>query len=441
MFKNYLILALKVLKRKPFYTFISLFGVSFTLMILMLLTSLINATLGENPPMSDADRMIILPTMQRTRTETDTILNIDTLMVAGVERYDSTYTYEDEITSDSNNPMSYRFATENLLTLEEPQHIALMHNNSHIDGYLDGRKYSFTPYYINAGYWDVFDFQFMHGSRFIQEDIDQANKVVVITEKAANDYFGEVSASVLDREMEMGGQNYRVRGIVARPLSDNPLVGGDVYLPMTVLDNREIASEALYGGFWAAFLAETSEGLPALQSEINFMAENYKLPPDSHYDKIALLNSTPRDGYAQALLQERDPVVARRRLYFPVTILLTLFVALPLLNLINLNIGRVAERKGEIGVRKAFGATGKDILVQFVFENLVLTFIGGIIGLVLALSMISYVNQNDLLGVTRLSSTPQVFIYFLIVVLFFGFLSGILPAYRMSRANVANSLR
>ncbi|MEM9258627.1 MAG: FtsX-like permease family protein, partial [Bacteroidota bacterium] len=309
------------------------------------------------------------------------------------------------------------------------------------DGYLEGRKFSFSPYYVNAGYWDVFDFNFIHGARFIPEDIEQANKVVIITDKAADDYFGEATASVIDREMEMGGQRYRVRGIVARPLSDNPLVGGDVYLPMTTLDNREITSEALYGGFWAAFLAKSSADLPALQSEINFMAENYKLPPDSYYDKIGLLNSTPRDGYAQALLQERDPVVARRRLFIPVTILLMLFVALPLLNLINLNIGRVAERKGEIGVRKAFGATGRDILVQFIFENLVLTFIGGIIGLILALSAISYVNQNDLLGITRLSSTPQVFLYFLIVVLFFGFVSGILPAYRMSRANVANSLR
>ncbi|MEO0733377.1 MAG: ABC transporter permease, partial [Bacteroidota bacterium] len=80
MFKNYLTLALKVLKRKPFYTFISLFGISFTLMILMLLTSLINATLGENPPMGKADRMIIMPTLERTRTETDTILHVDTVM-------------------------------------------------------------------------------------------------------------------------------------------------------------------------------------------------------------------------------------------------------------------------------------------------------------------------------------------------------------------------
>ncbi|MEL7160868.1 MAG: ABC transporter permease [Bacteroidota bacterium] len=441
MFKNYLVLALKVLKRKPFYTFISLFGISFTLMILMLLTSLINATLGENPPMSHADRMIIMPTMERTRTETDTILHVDTALVAGVERYDSTYTYEDNVVSNSNGPTSYRFVTENLANLEEAEHTAFIHNNSHIDGYLDGRKFSFEPYYVNAGYWDVFDYEFLHGDRFGQEDVDQANKIVVITTKAAEEYFGEVSASILDREMEMGGQRYRVRGIVDRPYSDNPLIGGDIYLPMTTLDNRALASEELYGGFMTAFLVPSSDRLEALQSEINFLAENYQLPPDSYFDAIKLYNSTPRDGYAQALLGERDPKVARRRLYIPVTVLLLLFVALPLLNLINLNVGRVAERQGEIGVRKAFGATGRDILVQFIFENLVLTFIGGIIGLLLALGLISYVNENDLLGITRLAYNANVFMYFLIVVVFFGFVSGILPAYRMSRANVANSLR
>jgi putative ABC transport system permease protein len=128
-------------------------------------------------------------------------------------------------------------------------------------------------------------------------------------------------------------------------------------------------------------------------------------------------------------------------LFIPIAILLLLFVALPLLNLINLNIGRVYERKAEIGVRKAFGANAKDILLQFIFENLVLTFIGGIIGMLLAVGLISYINANDLLSIARLSYSPQVFVYFLLVIIAFGFLSGILPAYRMSRTNVADSLR
>ena len=172
MFKNYLILSLKVLKRKPFYTFISLFGISFTLMILMLLTSLFDATIGENKPQSERDRMVILSMSERTRTETDTILKIDTIAMAGGEmRYDTSETYEDDVVSTSNGPMSYRFATEQLSNFEHAEHTALIHTSSHIDGYLEGRKVSFDIFYVNEGYWDVFDFQFVVGDRFYTEDV------------------------------------------------------------------------------------------------------------------------------------------------------------------------------------------------------------------------------------------------------------------------------
>ncbi|MEM6769712.1 MAG: FtsX-like permease family protein [Bacteroidota bacterium] len=442
MFKNYLLLSLKVLKRKPFYTFVSLFGISFTLMILMLLTSLFDATLGANQPQTERDRMVILPTLERTRTETDTIITIDTIaMNDGTMRYDTTENYEDDITSTSNGPMSYKFALEQLGNLENAAATAIVSTSNHVDGYLNGRKISFDVYYANAGFWDVFDYQYIHGDRFYEEDVTQANKVAIITDKASIEYFGVADVSIIGKEMELGSERFRVRGIVKRPLTDSPYLAGSVYLPVTTLDNRALSSEEVYGGFMTAFLAHTPAGRKNLQDEINLVAENFQLPAHSDYDRVELFNGTFFDAYAQALLQERDAKKAKRMLFIPVIILLFLFVALPLLNLVNLNIGRVHERKAEIGVRKAFGANGSDILAQFVFENLVLTFIGGIIGMFLAMGLISYVNQHDLLGITRLSYSPQVFLYFLIIILIFGFLSGILPAYRMSKTNVANSLR
>ncbi len=442
MFKNYLLLSLKVLKRKPFYTFISLFGISFTLTILMLITSLFDATLGNNQPLTHRDRLVIAPSLERTRTETDTILAVDTLQLKdGTFRLDSTYTYEDDIVSTSNGPMSYNFADKNLRNFENVEHYAFYSDGNHIDGYLDGRKYSFQAYYTTASYWDVFDFSFQFGGPFYQEDEDQATKVVVITDKSAEAYFGVADASVIGQDMMLGDEVFRVRGIIDRPLTDSPLFAGDVYMPCTTLNNRDLSSTELYGGFSAVFLAPTPGQRSALQEEINFMSQNFEMPPDSYHDALELFNSPFIEGYAQGLLNERDPDKAMRLLFIPIVLLLLLFVALPLLNLINLNIGRVHERKSEIGVRKAFGANARDILYQFIFENLVLTFIGGAIGLLFALGLISYINKNDILGITRLSYSTEVFVYFLLVIIFFGFLSGILPAYRMSRANVAESLR
>lgn len=441
MFKNYFLLALKVLKRKPFYTFISLFGISFTLMILMLLTSLFDATLGDNKPLGNRDRLVILTTMERTRTEIDTILSIDTSMVNNLAVYDTTITFEDDVVSTSNNPMSYKFVDKNLRDLKEVSDYAFFDPGPQVDGYLEGRKFSFDAYYTTASYWEVFDFDFIAGSPFNIEDEKSANKVVVLTDKAAKEYFGVADASVIDKEMLLGKEIFRVKGLVKRPLTSSPLFGGDIFMPSMTTDPRSLSSDDMYGGFMAVFLAPTPEKKKAVQDELKFLSENYQMPPDEFHDAMQLLNADFFSGYAQGLLGERDGEKALKMLFIPIAILLLLFVALPLLNLINLNIGRVYERKSEIGVRKAFGANAKDILLQFIFENLVLTFIGGIIGMLLAVGLISYINANDLLSIARLSYSPQVFVYFLLVIIAFGFLSGILPAYRMSRTNVADSLR
>ena len=53
-----------------------------------------------------------------------------------------------------------------------------------------------------------------------------------------------------------------------------------------------------------------------------------------------------------------------------------LFMLLPTLHLVNLNIGRIEERTSEIGVRKSFGASARTLVGQFVAENVLLTLVG-----------------------------------------------------------------
>ena len=53
---------------------------------------------------------------------------------------------------------------------------------------------------------------------------------------------------------------------------------------------------------------------------------------------------------------------------------------LPTVNLININVSRIMERASEIGVRKAFGASSRTLVGQFIVENLILTLVGGAVG-------------------------------------------------------------
>jgi putative ABC transport system permease protein len=115
-----------------------------------------------------------------------------------------------------------------------------------------------------------------------------------------------------------------------------------------------------------------------------------------------------------------------------------LFIILPVLNLINLNISRIMERAPEIAIRKSFGATSGSLVIQFLIENLALTVIGSLLGLLLGLAAIYALN---LTGLFELTMNYRIIIYYMIITVVFSILSGVLPAYKMSRLQPAEGLR
>ncbi|MEL6391380.1 MAG: ABC transporter permease, partial [Bacteroidota bacterium] len=90
MLLNYLKLAIKVLGRNKMYTAITLFGISFTLMVLMIILALYDSELGANTPMSKADRMIFVDHMEMWKPFYDTTWAIDSNMINDEMVYDTT---------------------------------------------------------------------------------------------------------------------------------------------------------------------------------------------------------------------------------------------------------------------------------------------------------------------------------------------------------------
>jgi putative ABC transport system permease protein len=118
-----------------------------------------------------------------------------------------------------------------------------------------------------------------------------------------------------------------------------------------------------------------------------------------------------------------------------------LFMLLPTLNLVNINLSRILDRASEIGVRKAFGASSRTLVGQFVVEYLVLTLLGALLGLLLAVPVLAALNESGLLPYARLGLNFRVFLYGLALAVFFGVLSGVYPAWRMSKLHPVQALR
>jgi putative ABC transport system permease protein len=117
------------------------------------------------------------------------------------------------------------------------------------------------------------------------------------------------------------------------------------------------------------------------------------------------------------------------------------FMALPAINLINVNLSRVLERAPEIGVRRAFGATRSRLVGQFVVENIALSLVGGAIAFVLAAIVLAGISASGVIPYAHLTVNFRVLAFGLVASVVFGLLSGVVPAWRMSRLHPVEALR
>jgi len=118
-----------------------------------------------------------------------------------------------------------------------------------------------------------------------------------------------------------------------------------------------------------------------------------------------------------------------------------LFVLIPTVNLVNINISRIMERASEIGVRKAFGAPARTLVGQFLVENILLTIVGGVVGFVGSILALRVISQSGIATYARFTLNPRVFAYGMAMAVLFGLISGVYPAWRMSRLNPVDALK
>jgi putative ABC transport system permease protein len=122
-------------------------------------------------------------------------------------------------------------------------------------------------------------------------------------------------------------------------------------------------------------------------------------------------------------------------------LLAVMFIVLPTINLVNINISRIMERASEIGVRKAFGASSITLVGQFIIENVLLTIAGGLIGFALSYVILYYFNSTGWIPYAQFGLNYRVFIYGFIMMIIFGIISGVYPAWRMSRLHPVQALK
>lgn len=407
MLKNYFKIAIAVLKRRKFFTFISLFGISFTLTIIIVLAAFIDNITSANYPETNRDRSLYIISMQQKDTAHG---------------------------GQMNGPMSFYYLDHYVSTLKTPAKVAVSSFFVSTNTYVNNKKLQISLKYTNDAFWDVFQYRFLEGKPYTKQQIDNGEHVAVISEDTKKEYFGDVT-SVVGKYIEADNVQYRIMGVVKSVPVTQIVSSADLFVPYTV-SKTDYRTKTYMGNYTAVLLANSKSDFQKIKDE--YASVVAKLPPENK--EFTEIHSSA-DTYLKAFLSinNKDNGVA---IILTIVFAFVLFVMLlPTLNLVNINISRILERSSEIGVRKAFGASSKTLVWQFIVENIILTVFGTVIGLLLSFIILQVINNSDIISNIHLTINFTVLFYSLIVCLVFGLLSGVYPAWRMSRLHIVTALK
>jgi putative ABC transport system permease protein len=408
MLRSYLKLAWKVLLRRKFFTFASLFGVAFTLTVLTVAAALLDNVFGPHSPESRMERTLGLYGLSMTGPE-----------------------------STRTNFAGWPFVKRYMQGLPGAEKIALLQLQHEVDSYRGGQKVTTYLKRTDGAFWQVLDFGFVEGQPFTEDDERQARPLAVINEATRAKFFGDGKA--VGQPIEVDGQRFRVVGVVKNVPFLRVVPFADVWVPISTARSDGYKREWV-GSFFALVLADRGR-LDDLRREFAARVAAAR-PPDTHeFTEYHGGLETFFEFVSRLLFASRFEASHPVRLQGLLVGLALLFMLLPAINLVNLNLSRILERAGEIGVRKAFGASASTLAGQFVVENLVLSFLGGLLGFVLSALSLRALNASGVIPYAELGLNPRVFLWGLAFAVVFGLLSGAYPAWRMSRLRPVEALR
>lgn len=408
MFKNYIKIAWKVLLRRKFFTFVSLFGTGFTLLVLMVGAAFVEQLIAPAKPGSPFDRTLFVDYIELKGTDTH-VLSLP----------------------------SYYFLDTYVRPMTTPEAISLHASATDVNAYIGTRKITMGLKYTDEVFWDIVEFPFIEGRAYDAGMVQNADKVAVITDRTRNDLFGDQPA--IDKYIETSAGTFRVIGTI--PTAEIPTheSSGDIYVPVTT-SGYAMNEDGLFSDCHAFLLARHKDDFAAIEREFNLRLDKAREDYAGTYQEIYSDVRTQLDVIAQSFIGYESSGGALLAVVQVIAIAI-LFMLLPAINLININVSRIIERSSEIGVRKAFGASSRTLLGQFILENIFLTLIAGALAFILAWIVLAVINDSGMLPFGHLEMNLDVFAACIGLSLFFGVFSGVIPAYRMSRMNPVDALR
>jgi len=275
-------------------------------------------------------------------------------------------------------------------------------------------------------YADVHNVAIASGNFISQNDVDSMTKVAVIGPQVVTDLFGD-NASPIGQTIRVKGQTLTIIGVTTSKGGTGFQNQDDIiYIPLTT------AQKQLFGMNYLSSIA-----LEAKSAEVMVDAQN-----EVGYLLLARHNLTDPTQADFSIMSQQDILNTVSATTGTFTALLSGIAAISLLvggiGIMNIMLVTVTERTREIGLRKALGAKKKVITTQFLTESIILTFSGGVIGVIVGI-IASYL-ISDFTNSLFMVSPISILLAF-IVAAGIGILFGWYPANKAANLQPIEALR
>lgn len=408
MLKNYFQIACKVYMRRKLFTAINLLCIVLTMVVLLVVTAILQTT--------------FYPT--------------------GVEGKSERFLQTGTITQSSKNntmrsPLGYKVIDQYLRKMKTVEKVAGVTGPESVSVYQKDSVNEIMMRRADAEYWQILDFKVLSGRVPVEDDVRLGRFVAVINESTAKKLFGHEAA--LGKKVNAGSQHFEIIGVVEDVMHLNAYA--DMWVPVTTFPSSQYRDQYT-GDFTAMLMGKSAADLPLIKDELLQVVKQINADEPSHWEHTYLWADGKLDFFARNILSN-DEVAGSgaAQLLAGVVLFMLLFMLLPALNLVNLNSGRIMERAAEIGVRKAFGASSRELVKQFVMENILLCLFGGVLGLIFTKLALIWLSNANLVPYMKVDLSFMVFVYGFAIAVVFGVFSGVIPAWKMSRLDPVLALK
>ncbi len=283
----------------------------------------------------------------------------------------------------------------------------------------------------NSQHARVRNLEVILGGLLTEADLADQARVAVLGWAAYSELFADGDYPV-GQTITIDGVQFEVVGV----LKEQGGLGNEddsVYVPLTTAQSRFFTQRTLSGeqpvAAIYASVADDSQVDAAIKQITSLLRERHNLASDAPDD----FQVTSQ----QAILDIAGAITGILTIFLGAIAGISLLVGG--IGIMNIMLVSVTERTHEVGIRKSVGATRRDILIQFLLEAIVLSFVGGVLGILLGITGASLIsNLSDQLTT---QVTPGVVLLAVGVASAIGLIFGTYPALRAARLNPIDALR